>query len=294
MQRITLVWGTQQETMLAFGSAGESLSTELIIDVARAEERIPGAVYSIHLRRSDGWTYPASVGLRADRDGEISYILEDSDLAVSGALWITVRADSADDTHAESGTGERRAEWSVIGWVSPGGYEGASPPKPDWVSEVLAFANAFAGISARIALLPPNAKPAAAFVQEPDGMKLVLSLPDAGGAGDGGHAIFSAEDEYGLLALTGASIGDQAITVNGAVYMCVQGDPSQPSAWVALTEDVAVYDKLDRLAEEIESRTDELRTSLDQLEQMIADLDGEITQMEQAVGSITQTLQLAH
>ncbi|MDR2656829.1 MAG: DUF2730 domain-containing protein, partial [Oscillospiraceae bacterium] len=189
------------------------------------------------------------------------------------------------------GTGERRAQWSVIGWVSPGSYEGAEPPKPDWVSAVLAFANAFGGISARIALLPPNARPAAAFVQEPDGMKLVLSLPDTSGIGDGGHAIFDAPDEAGLTALTEASIGDQAITVDGGVYMCVGGDPSQASAWVRLTEDAAAFEQLEEIAGQIDSRVNELNESIDSLEQTLLDINGELSAMEQTVDEISQTFE---
>ncbi|MDR1263247.1 MAG: hypothetical protein LBK46_07135 [Oscillospiraceae bacterium] len=306
MEKICLVWGRQQEALYWFGTAGESLSSELIIDVSRAERRIPGAVYSIHARRSDGWTYPAAVGLRADSDLEIRYVLEETDLAVSGALRMTVRADASggesSDGTSESGgtsassdemggTGERRAQWSVIGWVSPGSYEGAEPPKPDWVSAVLAFANAFGGISARIALLPPNARPAAAFVQEPDGMKLVLSLPDTSGIGDGGHAIFDAPDETGLTALTEASIGDQAITADGDVYMCVGGYPSQESAWVRLTQDVAALEQLEEIAEQIDSRVNELNESIDSLEQALLDITDGLSAMEQTVSEISQTVE---
>ncbi|MDR2657291.1 MAG: hypothetical protein LBB86_05655, partial [Oscillospiraceae bacterium] len=109
MEKICLVWGQQQEAMHWFGTAGESLSSELIIDVSRAERRIPGAVYSIHARRSDGWAYPAAVGLHADSDLEISYTLEETDLAVSGALWITVRAD-APGCESSDGTGGAQRE----------------------------------------------------------------------------------------------------------------------------------------------------------------------------------------
>ncbi|MDR1600248.1 MAG: hypothetical protein LBS11_10340 [Oscillospiraceae bacterium] len=296
MQKISLEWGTRQETMPSLGAAGESRSAELIIDVSGAEARIPGAVYSIHMRRADGWIYPAAVGLRADAGQEVRYILEEPDMAVSGALWATIRADAPEPEGGESaagggaGTGERRAEWSIIGWVSPGLYEGAQPPKPDWVSEVLAFANAFDGIKARIALLPPNARPAAAFTREPDGMRLVLSLPDTSGIGDGGHAIFGAEDEDDLLTLAGATIGDQAITMDGAVYMCVEGDPSLESAWVRLTDDGAVMDRMDEIAAELEAKSLELGESIDLLEQAAADLDSSIAQMEQAVAAVSGTL----
>ncbi|GHU72410.1 hypothetical protein AGMMS49992_08290 [Clostridia bacterium] len=294
MQKIDLVWGRQQEFMLAFGTAGESGSTELVIDVTKAEARIPHAVYSIHMRRADGWTYPAEVGLRADADGEIGYVLGESDLAVSGMLWLTVTAEAPEvsDSTGDStaGSGEKRAQWSVVGWVSQGAYEGAEAPRPDWVSEVLAFANAFSGISARIALLPPNARPAAAFVQEADGMKLVLSLPDTSGIGDGGHAIFSAEDEADLLNLTDASIGDQAITPDGDVFMCVEGDPTQASAWVRLSEDSAAFNRLDGLMTNLQEDMQDLSETVDSLEQTIIELGNDLTNMEEAVGELAVTL----
>ncbi|GHU65229.1 hypothetical protein FACS1894184_00620 [Clostridia bacterium] len=304
MQKIVLVWGKKQETMPSFGTADDAMSTQLIIDVTAAEARIPGAVYSIHMRRADGWIYPAAVGLHADLDCEITYTLEESDLAATGALWVTVRADAAGFeaadgvlaegmTSASSGeaTGEKRAQWSVIGWVSPGLYEGTGVPKPDWVSEILAFANAFGAISARIALLPPNARPAAAFVQEADGMKLALSLPDTSGIGDGGHAIFSAQSEEDLLTLTDASIGDQAITAGGDVYMCIDGDPTEASAWVRLSEDTSAMSQLEGLIAQIDLRVDELSESVDALEQSITQLGEGLTAMEQTVDQISETVQ---
>ena len=59
---------------------GENEATKLVIDVQDLHAAYPDALYSVVIRRSDGLTYPASIGISPDASGHITYTLKRRDV----------------------------------------------------------------------------------------------------------------------------------------------------------------------------------------------------------------------
>lgn len=74
------------------GLASENAASQLVVKVQGILEDSPQATFSILVRRADGVVYPADTMLAPDDQGNIAYVLLETDVAVPGLLEIEVQA----------------------------------------------------------------------------------------------------------------------------------------------------------------------------------------------------------
>ncbi|GHU77552.1 hypothetical protein AGMMS49992_25790 [Clostridia bacterium] len=111
------------------GVTGENEATALVIDVSSVLDVQPEATFGIEVLRPDHTRYPAAVGLEADCNGCIEYLVNGVDLVKPGHIVYQVHA-HAGTTHIKS--------WTAQFEVLPG-LSGLNRPalKPDWVCKLM-------------------------------------------------------------------------------------------------------------------------------------------------------------
>lgn len=129
-------FGVQTATQV-IGIDGEVQSAKLRINVARQMRSYPDATYAITIKRADGETYPAAIGLTPDSGGWVEYVLTTEDLALPGAL----QAEAQMRRNGEVVIKSTIWPFSVARSLA---YTQPNPPPliPHWADEVLSKSDA--------------------------------------------------------------------------------------------------------------------------------------------------------
>ena len=112
------------------GMSNENAASQLVIGVQSLLEDTPRATFSVLVRRADGVVYPADTMLVPDDQGNVTYILLETDVAVPGQLEFEVQARD----------GERLIKSRVFPFVVVMAVCGGSVPDPievPWTDRVI-------------------------------------------------------------------------------------------------------------------------------------------------------------
>ncbi len=139
------------------GFVGDSLATEVAVDVSAVIDRYPGATFALIARRPDGTVYPAAVDMPVT-EGTVRYSLTGMETALAGDVDLEIQARQGDAV-----VKSYRVLLTVRDSIGVGG-EVPEDPAFGWVDEVLGAVTRAQAAAEEAAAAAADAREAAADI----------------------------------------------------------------------------------------------------------------------------------